>query len=469
MFVSRTEELAALNRLYRKNTFQMAVVYGRRRVGKTTLIREFIKDKQNIFFAAQQANEYLNLQLFSESVYSFFGLPKSTGAFGNWHDAFSFIAEKVKEERFILVIDEFPYLAEQNKSIRSILQNIIDHIMKDTALFLIICGSQISFMESQVLGYKSPLFGRRTAQFKIEGFDYIDAAKMLAGVSSEDKIKYYTCIGGTPHYLNQIDPLTPFEENIQDLYFEPQGYMFSEPHMLLQQEIREPAMYNSIIAAVATGASRLNDISTKINEDTAKTSKYIKTLLDLKILRRDVPFGENPERSRRSLYKIADNCYRFWYKFVFMNHAGIETGTGRIIAENTVFPALPSFIGAPAFEEICLQYIIHRNKEGKLPFLATAFGTWWGTDDRKRQPADIDAIADNKQQGMALLCECKWRNEATDVTEIQKLLKKSYLLPGYREYYFMFFSKAPFSESALCLAKEYKNLRLITMEMMLEE
>jgi AAA+ ATPase superfamily predicted ATPase len=466
MFVSRTNELSALSRLYAKDSFQMAIVYGRRRVGKTTLVSEFVKGKPAIFFAAQEANEYLNLQLFSSEAYAFFGLPKSMGAFRNWHDAFSFIAEKAKEQRFILVIDEFPYLATKSKSIQSILQNIIDHEIKNTNLFLILCGSQISFMENQVLGAKSPLFGRRTAQFRIEGFDYFDAAQMLPGVSNEDKIRYYACIGGTPHYLGQIDPALSFEENIIELYFEPQSYLFSEPAMLLMQELREPAMYNSVISAIATGSSKLNDISTKVGEETSTSGKYVRTLVDLRILRKDVPFGENPEHSRKTLYQIADNCYRFWYRYVFFHSAGVETGTGRIIAESMVFPELSAFIGKPAFEEVCRQYIIRKNKENGLPFLATNFGTWWGTDNREKQAADIDIVADYKPQGKVLLCECKWRNEPTDAAEVRKLLEKPYLLPGYSEYCFMFFSKSPYTGAALELARDNKNLRLVSLDML---
>ena len=468
MFVSRTNELATLNKMYLKNTFQMAVIYGRRRVGKTTLINEFVKDKPAIFFAAPEANAHLSLMLFSEKVYGFFGLPKTTGMFRNWHDAFSFIAEKAIEQRFILVIDEFPYLVNSSKSISSILQNIIDHEIKGTNLFLILCGSQISFMEKQVLGGKSPLFGRRTAQFRIEGFDYFDAAKMLPGVSNEEKIKYYACIGGTPHYLNQINPTLSFEENLMDLYFEPHAYLYGEPTMLLQQELREPAMYNSVISAVATGSSRMNDISTKIAEETAKSGKYIKTLLELRILRKEVPFDENPNSSRKTIYRIADHCFRFWYKYVFMYNDSIETGAGHIIAESFVFPELSAFIGKPAFEDVCRQYIMRKNKLKTLPFLATSFGTWWGTDNLEKQASDIDIVADNKQLKKVLMCECKWKNESTDVGELKKLLGKARLLTGYNEYQFMFFSKAPYTDAALNLAKELDNLQLITLDMLFE-
>jgi len=469
MFVSRDSELGALQKLYNKDKFQVVVMYGRRRVGKTTLINEFIKGKPAIFFAAQEANTQLNLQMFSEKVYAFFGLPTTTGVFANWHDAFMFIADRAKTQKFILAIDEFPYIVEANKSVKSILQNIIDHELLNSNLYLILCGSQISFMEREVLGYKSPLFGRRTAQFMVTGFDYYDAAKMLPSATNEDKVRYYACIGGTPHYLAQIADELSFEANIKELFFQPQGYLYGEPTMLLQQELRELSIYNSIISAIATGASRLNEISTKIGEDTAKTIKYIKTLTDLKILHKEHPFGENPERSRKGIYMISDNCFRFWYRYVFLNKTGIESGIGAEIADSLVFPNLPSFTGKPAFEEICRQYLVRRNKGKALPFLASNFGCWWGADPEIKANADIDVIADNKAERKIILCECKWKNEPTDAAEIQKLMSKAHLISDYTDYWFMFFSKAPYTEAARRLEQKNDNLSLITLDMLFEQ
>lgn len=464
MFISREQELGALQKLYNSDKFQMIVMYGRRRVGKTTLIKEFLKDKPAIFFAAQEANTQLNLQMFSEKVYSFFELPPTTGTFLNWHDAFMFIANRAKTQKFILAIDEFPYIAETNKSVKSILQNIIDHELLQSKLYLILCGSHIAFMEKDVLGYKSPLFGRRTAQFRITGFDYFDAAKMLTFATTEEKVKYFGCIGGTPHYLAGLDSNSSFEDNIKELFFQPQGYLYGEPIMLLQQELREPAVYNSIIAAIATGSSRLNEISTKIGEDTSKTIKYIKTLIDLKILHKECPFDENPERSRKGIYAISDNCFKFWYRYVFLNKTGIELGIGSEVAASFVFPDLPSYIGKKVFEEVCRQYLIRQNIKRALPFLATDFGTWWGSDLETKTNSDIDVVADNKAEDSILLCECKWKNQPTDVVDIKKLLSKKHLLPGYNNHYFMFFSKSNYTDSARELEQNSNNLSLITLD-----
>jgi AAA+ ATPase superfamily predicted ATPase len=462
MFVGRENELNSLETLFAKETFQCVIIYGRRRMGKTTLIKQFVANREAIFWTAQEANDHHNLRSFSEQVYQFFNIPKTTGSFADWNDAFAFIAEKARERRFILALDEFPYAAQANHELRSIMQNSIDHRLKDTGLFLILCGSHIGFMESAVLGYKSPLFGRRTAQMKIEGFDYLDASRMLRGFSHGDIVKTYACVGGTPHYIAQIDPSVSFEQNITNLYFNSTGYLYDEPLMLLRQELREPAVYNSIITAIAGGASRLNDIANKAGEDVSKTSKYLHTLTEIRLLRKNVPFGENPAKSRKSIYQIADNCFAFWYRYVFLMRDAIEKGAGAAIARQLVFPGLSAFIGKPCFEDICLQYIVRLNQQAKLSFLAAQFGKWWGADPVKHQQTDIDVVAHSADGGEVLLGECKWRNETSGSAEIESLLDKARLLPGYRAYHYCFFSKAPFSAEAARLA-EREQVRCVSL------
>lgn len=442
MFIGREKELSALNKLYDEKTFQMVVMYGRRRIGKTTLISEFISDKPAIFFTAQEVNDALNLSQFSKKIYAFFNLPESAGAFSSWISAFEFLAEKAKELRFVLAFDEFPYAASANRSLKSILQTIIDHDFKNTGLFLILCGSHMGFMENEVLGYKSPLFGRRTAQIKLDGFDYYDAGKMLEGFNNEDKLKLYACVGGTPHYLSQIKENESFEENIKRLFFDIAGYLYNEPMMLLQQELREPAMYNSIITAIAGGASRLNEIATKIGEDSPKVSKYLQTLVNLQIVHKIYPFGETPQNSRRGIYRIADNCYDFWYRFVFPNRPEIEGGSGDLIADAEVFgEKLSTYIGKPPFETVCLQYLQRANRRKKLPFTATSFGSWWGTDPKEKAQTDFDVVAANRSDKHIILGECKWKSDINFAGEAKKLMGKDHLLAEYKERHYYIFSK----------------------------
>lgn len=469
MFVGREREIDTLNKLYHQKKFQMVVLYGRRRVGKTTLISKFIEDKPAIFYTAQEANDTINLSMFSKKLYKFFGIPETTGSFVDWNSAFEFLAEKAKEKQFVLAFDEFPYAAGTNKALKSILQNCIDHELKNTGLYLILCGSHVGFMENEVLGYKSPLFGRRTSQIKLEGFDYYDAAKMLQTFSVEDKIKIYSCIGGTPHYLAQINSDESFEENIKRLYFDISGYLYNEPKMLLQQELREPAMYNSIVSAIAGGASRLNEICNKINEDSSKVIKYLQTLINLQIVKKEYPFGEDPASSRKGVYAVSDYCYNFWYRFVFPNLPEIESGYGEIIAEHEVLgEKISAYVGKPAFEEICMQYMNRLNKTGKLPIIATSQGSWWGNDAKLKQQSDFDLVLANRQGKQIVLGECKWKNSLDDVGEIKKLMEKTHLLPEYNERWYYFFSKIPFSGNANKLANSEKCLKLITADMLFD-
>jgi len=464
MFVGRDREITTLNNLYNEASFQMVVLYGRRRVGKTTLISEFISGKPSIFFTAQEVNDVLNLRQFSKKVYSFFSLPESTGAFDSWNSAFDFIADKAKERRFILAFDEFPYAASANRSLKSILQISIDHSFRNTGLFLILCGSQVGFMENEVLGYKSPLFGRRTAQIKLEGFDYCDAGKMLSGFSTQDKVKLYACVGGIPQYLSQVRATESFEENIKRMYFDKSGYLYNEPAMLLRQELREPAMYNSIITAIAGGASRLSGIATKVGEDSPKVSKYLQTLVNLQVVNKVYPFGENPKNSRRGIYRITDNCYGFWYNFVFPYIPEIESGSGDIIAGAVLSgETLSSFIGSPPFEAICLQYLRRMNAARMLPITATSFGTWWGTDPVEKRQTGFDVIAANRQTRQIILGECKWKENVSFRAETEKLINKGHLLPEYTERHYHLFVKLPLEDE-----QWHSDITIVTADMLFD-
>lgn len=467
MFIGRENELKNLNELYQQNKFQLFVLYGRRRIGKTTLIREFLKNKKAIFFTAQEANDYMNLLLISKKIYEFFNLPLSLPPFDHWNAVFDFISEKAKNERFVLAFDEFPYAAKEKPEIKSILQNCIGQKLKDTNLFMILCGSQISFMEHEVLGYKSPLYGRRTSQLHLTEFNFTEAYDLLKGVSYEDCIKYYACIGGTPHYLSQINVNDTFEENMKRLFFSISGYMYNEASMLLQQELREPSFYNSISTVISSGANKITEIADKLHEDRSKVNKYIQTLIQLDVITKSFPFHEDRVTSKKGIYEISDNSYDFWYRFVFPNMSEIENGNGNFVAEDVLTYELSSFIGKK-FEKICEQYLRLKNLENKLPFKATSFGTWWGNDPVEKKEYDIDIIADNKREKKAIIAECKWKNQLDDVFEIKKMMSKEYLLPMYKERWYILFSKIAFSEQARKMSQEDDHLLLFTYQDLFE-
>lgn len=434
-FVGRERELKTLTRMWSRDTFQMMVLYGRRRIGKTALLDEFAAGKHTLYFTARQQTSAANLRDFSRVVYNFFGLPASLPPFALWQDAFDFIIEKQRDEsasRLLFVFDEFPYAAMSEPSLPSTLQISIDHGFKDSSMMMVLCGSNEGFMESEVLGVKSPLYGRRTGQMRLAPFDAFDTALMLPFASPEDVVRYYATFGGTPYYLKQIQPDLSYEENVIDLLFDTSGLLYEEPLMLLRQELRDPAVYNSVMDAIGAGANRQHIIADKAGLPAhSGISKYLAVLSDLGLIERNVPFGEDLARSRKGLWHIKDPFFSFWYRFVSPHCSQVESGDGGIAARGEVFgPALDTFVGQ-IFEDICRQWLIRANRDGLLPFTATQFSKWWGTDPRLREQTDIDVIAANPRTKDILLGECKWR-ESLDVTEtIETLRFRSTLITGY--------------------------------------
>lgn len=470
MFVGREDELEVLGRQYKRPGFKMAVLYGRRRVGKTTLVDQFIKGKRTLYFTAQQKSDAINLRAFSQAIYRFFDMPDGAGPFQSWLDALEYIAAQADQtgEKFVFVFDEFPYAAEASPSLPSALQLAIDHGFAGTNVLMILCGSNEGFMASEVLGVKSPLYGRRTAQIRLGPFDYYDAAKMLPDDLPADKqILYYSAFGGTPYYLAQIDPEVPFEVNITELFFNVSGLLYEEPLMLLRQELREPALYHSVLDAIGAGRTKPKGIAEAAGVEVYAIGRYLKTLEELGIVERLVPLGENPARSRRSRYVLADPFFSFWYRFVSPSIGAIEAGAGSAAATTASGPALATYVGTQ-FERVCLQWLVRQNRKGELPFLATAFGRWWGTDPRARQEVDIDVMATSKATRAALFGECKWRADF-DQTEALRKLEQRAVLPGdYRERHYVLFTREPVGTKTQRKVSNRDDVRLVDAQRLYE-
>ncbi len=460
MFVGREKELDDLNRLYHQDRFQMFVLYGRRRVGKTTLLIEFCKDKDHIFYSAEQSNDKRNLEKFSQNVFAHYG-ETTLEPFSSWENALEYIDNRQKNRNLVIVLDEFPYLANQDKALLSRLQHMIDHRLQYGRLFLVLCGSYMGFMEKDVLGEKSPIFGRRTGQLRMKPFDYRLSCQFLKNYSREDQLMLYGAFGGTPLYLQQIDNHVSVEENIKRLVLEPTGYLYEEPHLLLGQEIQEPGIYNAIIEAIASGASKSNEIASRTGEESSKCLKYINTLIELGILHREVPFGEK-KSSRKTIYRISDFMFRFWYRYVAANRTLLETGAQNIVWDRRIRPDYSNYMGL-VFEQVCKDYLLIQNVRGKLPILFTAIGRWWGTDTGTRQQVEIDLVA--KDGNDYLICECKWRNELLNYGVLEGLKKKADAYSNNRgKTYYVLLSKSGFTQAVKEEAEKDRTILLVTLD-----
>jgi len=459
MFIDRENELASLRKLKNSGKFEMVVVYGRRRVGKTTLLREFSKEMESIFFVCDLVNEKMMLRNFSEVVLDHFGHKDTLSPFESWEKAIRFVASKAKENRLLLVIDEYPYLANATSSFPSVLQRLIDNELLETKLYLVLCGSSVSFMESEVLGSRSPLFGRRTAQLIVEPFNYREASLFFPKLSNEEKIIVFGVLGGIPQYLQKWNQHLSVEANIAENFLDTSSYLYAEPRFLLRQELREPSLYNTIIESIAQGATRLNEISTRVGEPNDKTAKYIATLLNLNILGREVPVTEK-STSRKAIYYIRDNLFRFWYTFVFPNLSLIETGMTEELLNKKIANGLSKYL-CLAFESVCRDYLLRRSVRGEMPFRINKLGKWWGNNPATKKEEEIDLLGLGDNQ--VIIGECKWTNARVGIGELERLKEKGSII-ACQDRIFVIFSKSGFTADLEELAAKDASVYLVTLD-----
>ena len=463
MFIGRERELDSLNKLYTSNKFEFAVIYGRRRVGKTALITQFIKDKKAIYFMGVESNAKQNLENFSKNILEFgTGIPVET-TFVSFQSALEYVFKLAENERLILAIDEYPYVARSSESLASTLQFLIDKYNDSSKLMLILCGSSMSYMEDHVLSYKAPLYGRRTAQMKILPFDFADTCRCFKNFSDEDKALIYGIVGGTPQYLFQMDDKLSVEDNIKNTFFNPTSSLFEEPENLLKQEVREPALYNAIITAIATGASRMAEISTKVGESTSVCATYLKNLIALGLVQKEMSYGE--KESRKSIYNIDDNMFRFWYRFVSENHSIIGRGAADL-AYRRIEPHLSDYMGK-VFEEICKQYLWSLLLAGKSPVEFRELGRWWGTNPATRKQTEIDIMGE-QDKNTVLFGECKWTNEKVDAGVLETLVRRSQMF-RYDTIWLYLFAKSGFTKGCVEAADQMGNVKLVVYRDILAE
>ena len=455
MFIGRQRELDELNKRYNSDKFEFMVIYGRRRVGKTALINEFIGNKKAIYFMGVESNAKQNLENFSKNILEFTSGIETESSFLSFQAALEYVFRLAEKERIILAIDEYPYVARSSKSLASTLQLMIDKYKDTSKLMLILCGSSMSYMEDHVLAYKAPLYGRRTAQIKLLPFDFEETCRYFKNLSDEDKALIYGIAGGTPQYLLQMDDKLSIEENIKNTFLNPISFLYEEPTNLLKQEVREPAIYTAIITAIATGASRMSEISTKVGEDTNVCTNYIKNLMNLGIVQKETPYGE--KASRKSVYSIEDNMFRFWYRFVLENNSIIARGAADL-AYKRIEPQLSDYMGK-VFEEICKQYLWKQLLSGNCPVEFSSIGRWWGNDSQNKCQTEIDIMGE-QDKNTALFAECKWTNEKVDIGVLETLVERGNLF-SYKTKHYYLFAKSGFTKGCIERADKMVNVSLI--------
>ena len=455
MFIGRERELELLHRLYESDKFEFIVLYGRRRVGKTALINRFIEQKQAIYFTAVESNERQNLENFSKSIIEYASGIEAETSFVSFQAALEYLFKLSEKERFVLAIDEYPYVARTSAGFASTLQMLIDKYKATSRMMLLLCGSSMSYMEDNVLSYKAPLYGRKTAQIRLYPFDFEETSLCLKNFSAEDKALAYGIVGGTPQYLLQMNDKLSIGENVKNIYLAPFSPLYEEPLNLLKQEVREPAVYIAIITAIATGASRMSEISGKVGENTNVCATYLKNLISLDMVKKETPYGE--DNSKKSIYFIDDNMFRFWYRFIPENISMIARGASDLVYRR-IEPFMSDYMGK-VFEEICRQYLWKLLLSGRSPVEFSSLGRWWGNDPVHKSQTEIDIMGEQDKE-TALFAECKWRNEKVDTGVLDTLIERSKLFRYKKNCYFIF-SKSGFTKGCITKAAESGNVFLI--------
>ncbi|MFA4646081.1 ATP-binding protein [Pyrococcus kukulkanii] len=420
MFVNRKDELNFLESLYSSNKKEVLILYGRRRVGKTELIKRFIKNKNAVYFLADRGSLRANARRFYLEASEVLDLPKVSVE--DFREAFELIKLKAPE-RIVVVIDEFSYLLLSDKNTPAVFQHIIDEILDDR-FFLILCGSIIGLMEG-LMSYKNPLYGRRTAQLKLKPLNFFHVREYFRKTPIENVVRIYSVTGGVPMYFKLFTGEN-FEEELLRNAFSPTSILYEEPEFMLREELGDVHRYYLILEAIAHGKHKVSEIAQFAGIEAKDMPKYLRVLTSLELIRREVPVTEQ-ERSKKARYYLNDNFLAFWFRFVKPNKSKIEMGTFEMN-----WGDFNAYVGK-AFEGVAKEFLIEMNKRKGLPFKFSKIGRWW----HKGEEIDIVALGDDK----ALFVEVKWReiNKKEARRVVRELERKATLLDlNVKEYYGIF-------------------------------
>lgn len=463
-FIGRDDELNALEREYSRDS-GFVVIYGRRRVGKTTLIKEFIKNKDAFYFLATEEIESQSMKRFAGVLSRTMKNPLlARVTFSDWMDLFRTIADYKPDEKKVIVIDELPYLVKANAAFPSILQHIWDETLKDKNCMLILCGSLIGMMKKWALSYDSPLYGRRTAQIRLMPLLFTDVYAAQK-IPFSDAVERYALTGGVPKYFEFFSENTPLKTSVRETVLSKSGFLYEEPNFLLKEEVQSPVNYFSILKAIADGNHKLAHIAGVLELETSALTPYLSTLSELGFITKQTPITEkNPEKSRKGLYFIADHFVRFWFRYVYPYKGELELDNVQIVLDEMNKDFISGFV-AFAYEDICKDIFASLCKKGALDFVPSKIGSYWLNDINGN--TQIDVMAVDTQNKRLFAGECKYHKAPIDAdvyfdlaAKVKESSEINAAFSGYEIVYGVF-SKSGFSKRLEDVAAGNPNLLLI--------
>lgn len=433
MFINRINELKALEEEYLNKSSSFSVIYGRRRVGKTALISEFIKNRPHIYLYITLSDLNSQLEIFTNEIKKLVDpiLAKHL-KFDSFEDAIEFLSTIKLEKKLILVIDEYQYLAQKDKSFSSKLQKLWDMKLQNSNIYLILCGSVLSMMHSEVLNYNAPLYGRRTSQFNIKPLKFKHLNDFLPSLDKLNQMLVFSSFGTIPKYLNEYDEGLSFIKNIEKKILNKNSYLYSEGNFLLKDEINDSVTYFSILKSISNGNRKIGAIASSLEVNSSYLSKYMLKLIELDIVEKEIPVTEkNPSKSKFGQYKIKDKFLDFWFFYVYKNYNYLEIEQTQNVLDEVDLNFNDKFVSF-AFEDYVIEDI-WENPKNYLDFIPLKVGRWWNNKE------EIDIIAFDDEN--ITFIECKWQNSVDKERVKYKLIEKAKNLVGNKKASYVVFTK----------------------------
>ena len=432
---------------------------------KDCALREFAKGKPHVWYSCTKDIDAIQLSRFSQRLTVHLSeSARSFGSIGTWEAALRSIPQLDMPGRKLVILDEFPYAVARNKALPSILQNVWDELLCHEDVMIVLSGSQMGFMEDELLGEDNPLYGRATGIWKMEPLSYRDAAKFFPDYSPQQKLEAYGILGGVPYYLEQFDPDEDIRTNVCENILARGCPLYTEVSFLLREELQEPSTYNAVLGAVAAGETQLGKIAQKGMLDTSSASTYLRRLESLRILEREfsVQVGQQERTKKgRGLWRVTDNYVRFWYAAVAPYVSELDQGDVDGVWDHVVAPNLNDLLSQP-FEAVCRQWVSRRNIEGSLRFRYRTMGRWWQDSDE----IDVVALGNNSDH---LLGECKFWSTPVGASVLSDLEKKERRFFPEGTGYLYLFSKSGFANDGALASGDTSasaagRVRLVTAE-----
>lgn len=472
-FYNRTLERETLTRLLKSSKSELFIIYGRRGVGKSALLQNVIKEVglPSFYYRATRRTLSIQLATITEILRDTFPSEYLGGALSSLDEFLSFISqlaakrEKAKDkEPVVILLDELPYLSEVDPGLLTTLQHWWDDNKRRPNLKLFLSGSQISFMEKEILDVAAPLYNRRTGAMKLEPLDYFDAALFFPKYSEIEKITLYSILGGMPSYLEQFNPEESIQTNLKEQVLRERTYLAEEPEWLLLEDLRKDITYGSILRAIAGGKRKPSDMARAIGKNSAQDiTARLATLQDLGLVVREVPITEkNEPRSRNSLYYIADQYIEFWYRYVDPSRSLIARNMGGGLWSKSIQPTLDEYISRPTFERVARQYLWRTLLRGELPkgLSFVDVGNWWGEKD-----VEIDVVTIDEKRKISAVGSCKWSKNPVGI-DVYSDLREAAKKAGWQleKLHYFIFAKSGFAKNLVDLAKTSSSLTLIDLK-----